>query len=85
MRVRTGGGRQQGSGGLDQERRDDLQAPDGLLVFSSFCHRIFGKSKEEERERFRRILKQVSNILKTIILSQNNLQRFANIKVLVLI
>jgi hypothetical protein len=45
----------------------------GFLSSLLFATEFFGKRKGEERERFRRILTQVSNILKIVILSQNNL------------
>jgi hypothetical protein len=48
--VCTGGRRRQGSGGLDQERRDDLQALDGLLVFSSFATGFLEKEKRKREK-----------------------------------
>jgi hypothetical protein len=48
---------------------------------SSFCYRISGKRKNGERDRLRKISKQVSDICEINILSQTIFKCFANILV----
>jgi hypothetical protein len=42
--------------------------------FSSFCHQISEKRKDGDRERLRKISKQVSNIFQNLIYSQQLLE-----------